>query len=602
MSIWQKAYETYENHAHLAGVTRVEDKQPLTPISHIVQRAQIEIDLDTAGNFVAASEIPKDQAKTIIPATEKSANRVGDNDCAHPLSDQLRYLCPIGGSKYEAYLSQLIQWSTSRYSHPKVTGILRYIQSGTILQDLENSGLIHRSDTGSMEKGKIAGTEYEKCMVRWRVHGLSDIPECWRDQSLFESFQNFNANNISNASPQFCMITGTEGASANMHPKGIVAAQYGAKLISANDSSGFTYRGRFTDDRQAATISYEASQKAHSALQWVAANQGRIQGNRTFVCWNPKGKPVYQVFDPFMSSDEVPLMPSDYANALKQTLEGYRNDLPDEEDVVIAAFDAATTGRLSIAYYNELKASDYYDRIAAWYSSCCFPRRAYHGQQPAYQSPLLYWIVCCAYGTERNDLMDVDDRIRREQIQLLLNCLLEKAPIPYNLVQALRHRASQPLAYHSIKNRDQVLFTACSVIRKYYNDRNGREVWTMTLDTENTDRSYLFGRLLALMEAAERSTYDRDEGREPNAIRLQSIYCERPLHTANIIHKSLEPYFRRMKPGTRRYYRDRIGEIFALLQEGDAGKLDLRLDDTYLLGYYLQRNAIYTKKQTEEEQ
>lgn len=599
MSIWQKAYETYENHAHLAGVIRVEDRQPLTPVSHIVQRAQIEIALDASGKFLSASEVPKDKAKTIIPATEKSANRVGDNDNAHPLSDQLRYLCPIGGSKHEAYLSQLTQWSLSPFSHPKILSILHYIQGGTILDDLERSGLIQRSGS-AIEKGKLAGTDYEKCMVRWRVHGLDAYPECWRDQSLFESFQNFYAGITEGATEQFCMITGTEARIAEMHPKGIVAAQYGAKLISANDSSGFTYRGRFTDEKQAITVSYEASQKAHNALQWLAANQGRMQGDRTFVCWNPKGKPVYQIFDPFLTEDETVTEPSDYVAALERTLQGYKNDLPDEEDVVIAAFDAATTGRLSVAYYNELRSSDYYDRVAAWYRSCCFPRRIYPGQPPVIQSPLLYWIVCFAFGTERSDRMEVDDRILKDQMPILVNCMIAQAHLPYPLVQALRNRASQPLAYNS-KNRDQLLFSACSLIRKYYNDQKGQEEWTMTLDTNNKDRSYLFGRLLAFLEAAERSTYDRDEQREPNAIRMQSVYCDRPLHTATIIHGNLTPYFQRMRPGTRKYYRDQIGELFHLILNSDAPNLNQRLDDTYLLGYYLQRYDIYTKKNKEEE-
>ena len=85
---------------------------------------------------------------------------------------------------------------------------------------------------------------------------------------------------------------------ATNHPKGIIASSYGAKLLSANDESGFTYRGRFVDSNEAYAVSYEVSQKAHSALHWVIANQGISVGNkdkRTFVCWNPKGKEVIKI-------------------------------------------------------------------------------------------------------------------------------------------------------------------------------------------------------------------------------------------------------------------------------------------------------------------
>lgn len=602
MSIWQKAYETYENHAHLAGVAREGDRQPLVPVGHIVQKAQIEVTLLYDGRFVSAEEVPQEECRTIVPASLESAGRTS-GVCAHPLSDQIQYITPLDEKKYRAYLDELSGWAESLYSHPKVEAIYTYIKSETLLKDLERHQLLVLGADQKPKAGKIQGTEINKCLVRWRVIGdENDTGECWLDQSLFTAYQGYYMAKLKlDGKNQLCMITGQSETIAVSHPKGTVAAAYGAKLISANDSSGFTYRGRFTDEAQAATISYEASQKAHSALQWVAANQGRIQGGRTFICWNPKGKKVYQVFDPFMTETPEVVRPSDYLDLLQRTLEGYSNELPNEEDVIIASFDAATTGRLSVSYYNELKASDYYARVASWYRTCCFPRRSYAGNAPEIQSPLLYWVVCSAFGTERNERMEVDERILRQYIQQLLSCLLDRAAIPYSIVQALRNRASQPQSYND-KNREQVLFSACSVIRKFYNDREGREVWIMTLDTKNTDRSYLFGRLLAVMEAAERSTYDRDEAREPNAIRMQSVYCERPFHTANLIVQSLNPYIQRMNPGFRKYYRDLIGSIFALLPETDMKQLNTRLDDTYLLGYFLQRNELYTKKRTEEEE
>ena len=79
----------------------------------------------------------------------------------------------------------------------------------------------------------------------------------------------------------------------------------------------------------------------------------------------------------------------------------------------------------------------------------------------------------------------------------------------------------------------------------------------MTLEEKRADRSYQFGRLLAVLEKVERDTYREDETREPNAIRLQSRYFRRPLHTANLIERQLESaYFPRMKnPSARIWYR-----------------------------------------------
>lgn len=68
----------------------------------------------------------------------------------------------------------------------------------------------------------------------------------------------------------------------------------------------------------------------------------------------------------------------------------------------------------------------------------------------------------------------------------------------------------------------------------------------MEFDPNKNDISFQFGRLLAVLEKVERDTYDDSETREPNAIRLQSIYSQRPLHTADMIERQLE---RPISPG-----------------------------------------------------
>ena len=124
----------------------------------------------------------------------------------------------------------------------------------------------------------------------------------------------------------------------------------------------------------------------------------------------------------------------------------------------------------------------------------------------------------------------------------------------------------------------------------------------MALEKDKKDRSYQFGRLLAVMEKAERDAYDPDEKREPNAIRMQSVFCERPMYASRIIRDSLNPYLAKLKPGARIYYNNLIGEIFEHLSEIDEKDLNRHLEDSYLLGYYLQRNELYTKKESNNEE
>ena len=123
----------------------------------------------------------------------------------------------------------------------------------------------------------------------------------------------------------------------------------------------------------------------------------------------------------------------------------------------------------------------------------------------------------------------------------------------------------------------------------------------MVLQENKVDRSYQFGRLLAVLEGAERSSYGKDENRETNAIRLHSVYCRRPLHTATIVEAQLErayfPKIRSRSPGLAEYYKNLIGEILGNIQENvDPAQWDRPLEDTYLIGYYHQRSELYKSK------
>lgn len=128
----------------------------------------------------------------------------------------------------------------------------------------------------------------------------------------------------------------------------------------------------------------------------------------------------------------------------------------------------------------------------------------------------------------------------------------------------------------------------------------------MALEPEKKDRSYQFGRLLAVMEKVERDTYDSGESRDANAIRMQSVFCQRPMYAAGILEKQLErAYFPRLRPGSRIWYKNLIGEIMAVISAFPQEDWNKPLEDSYLMGYYLQRSALYTKNtvnDTEEDE
>ncbi len=585
MGLLQKAVETYGAMAHRAGQVFEGENEPLAPISHIMARPQIIITLDQSGNFAAAQVLDKNTPKIIIPATEESAGRtVKAAELPHPLCDYLRYLLPQNQVEYQHYISQLSTWANSSHTHPKLHAVLNYVQGGTILENLRQAGI----------------DAEEKAMVCWVVNGLGETLNgpCWTDRTLMNAFIDYYREKRTDTPPALCMISGELEMPAGQHPKGIVPISGNAKLISANDSSGFTYRGRFDDAAQAATVGYAASQKAHSVLRWLVANQSVSFGGRTFLCWNPQGIQVPRVTGPMgrrSGTAQRAANPSQYQKQLREALSGWKEDLPQSAGVVIAAFDAATTGRLAVTYYNELLASDFLDRLHNWEASCCWEDSPY-----GIQSPSLFQIVSWAFGTPRNGKAEMDDRILSQQMQRLVACRVDKAPFPLDIERALAEKASHLLLYEG-ENRQKLLFTACAAIRKYHCDHL-KEEWDMALDKNCSDRSYLFGRLLAIADAIENNTYTDEDRRETNAIRMQKAFTLRPMTTWSALWDKLRPYNKRLaqsKPGLYRYYHSVIDDILNRLSPFDP-TLNQKLDDIYLLGYSHQR-AYRTEKSDSQE-
>lgn len=576
MGLLQKACETYDTFAYLAGVPQ-EGKETLAPISHSITRAQLEITLDQNGVFLSAREVDKNEPKILIPVTEESSGRTSA-PCAHPLCDQLAYLAPYSGEKHSLYLAQLEDWENSAFSHPKVTAVLRYIQGGTILSDLSRWGLIKQKEDGTPEN--------EKLLVCWVVNGLGEQSgPCWKDLSLMRCFTDYYLSKLEKSAPVLCMVSGQSEAPATQHSKGVVALNGNAKLISANDSQGFTYRGRFSEPDQAATVSYTASQKAHNALRWLVANEGVSFGGRTFLCWNPEGKKAPAVHSSLVRRQESGVKaasPTEYRQQLKNARSGWKQQLPDTATVVVAAFDAATTGRLAVTLYSEFQASDYLDKLFHWEDTCCWENFQF-GIQP----PSLYAIVNLAFGVPRKGKSETDPKILSQQMQRLIFYRLNGAYFPLDIEKALVERASRLCLYEEKIQRKEILFTTCAVIKKYRSD-HFKEEWSMALDKENKNRSYLFGRLLAIAQIVEQSTYQKDEVRETNAMRMQKAFSLRPMATWRILEEKLNPYYKQLKPGLSAYYKKLTQEIIDSLSPEDP-ELNKKLEDVYLLGYYHQR-------------
>ena len=619
MSWMNDLYQTYEANADLAAENIGSEKAVLLPVSHSTQNAQIEITLDLEGNFLDAEQVSKDQAVTVIPVTEDSAAR-SSNACPHPLEDKLEYLAGDykaytgidNEKKHSLYLEGLEEWCESPYSLPPVRAICSYITKGHILGDLIEKGIVAcNADTGQLTNDKINGISQKDCFIRFTVDsgqaGTEDA--VYQNKEVFRAYINYyeQKKNIRD----LCYVSGKRVACSDKHGAKIRNAGDKAKLISANDNSGFTFRGRFSDSGQAVSVGYDVSQKAHSALRWLIQKQGFHIGELSIVAWEISGEDIPDIEKSSSESifGDVHEEPEDFTNEtymrnLWRAVHGYQKKLDDNTQVVVMGVEAATTGRLSIRFYHKMSGSIFFKNICYWYETCFWRFLVKDKADENHWfwfagSPALQSMAEAAFGNK-------NEKVIKSTMERLLPCIVEGRPIPKDIVRAAVHRASNPTSFESRAQYQHTVGVTCAMIRKMRYDitklNEKKEEWTMELDRQETDRSYLFGRLLGAARKLEEVAlfYAKESGRSTAAERYQQQFERRPPQTWQVIDRCLQPYKQKLKAMGKTYYENELMSIYSLFEKGDFGKKE-RLTELYLLGYSCQWNSYRNKEENDDQ-
>lgn len=622
MSWLLNLYETYEANLDHVGIIekKYNDKEfTLLPISHTTQNAHIEVNITEDGEFHSAVIIDKSDASTLIPCTEESASRAGAKIAPYPLHDKLSYVAgdfvAYGGKikkeePFTYYIAQLEEWANSPYGHDKVKSIYKYLSKKQLIHDLVDEKVLFLDANGRLidkwektyealhgEKPAIFSVVsggQESAFIRFNVHSPNDIlTKIWKDKDVYDSFTRYYNELLSDE--DLCYIAGESLPSTDRHANKIRNAADKAKLISANDTSGFTFRGRFNKSNEVASISYEVSQKAHNALKWLIHRQGKIVDQRVFLVWeNDDTNTPDPTEDTFSlvpvtaeKSKKISFTNQEFAGEVAKALDGYRNDLKQRSNINIIILDSATTGRLAVLYYRNMEKELYLDRLAKWHSTCVWLHRYRKNDQGEfvqfYGAPATKDIAFAAYGPRANE------KVVKGLMERMLPCIIDERNIPLDIVKSAFYRASNPVSMDKWE-WEKTLSIACALINK-------KEGYNLALDTEKNDRDYLFGRLLAVADVLERRALGLDETRASNAIRYMNSFSKHPARTWKTIQDSLQPYQARL--GTKGLYLSKlIDEIASKMDyEGFNNK---PLSGKYLLGFYSQRHELYQKKDNNE--
>jgi CRISPR-associated protein (Cas_Csd1). len=276
---------------------------------------------------------------------------------------------------------------------------------------------------------------------------------------------------------------------------------------------------------------------------------------------------------------------------------------------VVLALDSATPGRLAMTYYKELESSRYLKNLRQWHDSCAWKHEYIQDKKlKVYEGMAsLREIALAVYGTEQGEDNNPQLKLAKNSdnkapmlaavFERLRPCIIDGGAIPRDMVRAAVLKASNPLAYKAEFHFNKVLHIACSMVKRLYWEKLQRKesegvILGMELDRTNRDRSYLYGRMLAVAERVERSTYEKGETRITNAERYMQAFSRSPFRTWNVIWKNLQPYLAKLKPASREYYKNLLsGEITGLFEYKDRVSNEA-LDGKYLLGYDCQRTDL----------
>lgn len=653
MGLFSNLLKTYDHCSQATGISEtgkdgeINEKKTFLPLFHITLPTSIQITLDGDGNFISISRDVKEQ-QIIIPCTENSSSRAGSVVAPHPLCDQLGYVDKnIDVDKYKAYMEQLESWKGDNL---KLNAIYTFLRDNSVANKLVEFDLLVENEK---KQENVVFDKIVKLGIRFSVQIPNDFcSNVWQDNELRELWISCVSNHpeIWNnkltadiIQDSFDYLSGEKlQLPAFNHPKNIIDGN--AKLISCNDTSGYTFRGRFSNQEQATQIDAFSSQKTHQVLKWLINNYSSRLDSQITLIW-AVDKNVEEVIEPYNNSFDLfgklasfesatdklenaeLSIDANYAKRVNSVLKGYTNANKIKEHskkIVVAIFDAATTGRMSTVFYQELPQNKYFENIAEWHEDSAWHQIGFKKETNEKGKeikkpinyigcPSFYDITVAIYGEQKGSADKGYNTLKKKMRKQLLECMFGNFAFPKNLIDMAAIRASSPFSFTDDKgsfSENKWLYSlniTCSLMKKYIKQNNKEEI-SMELEVTRQDRDYLFGRLLSVADRIEKvASYkasknkpkDDKDKRATNAVRLLNIFSTKPYATWGVLWQQLTPYINQLNGAS--YYQSLIDEIMVAFKDGEFEN-NQPLSPLYLLGYSAQNRAfIQSKKEKSEE-
>ncbi|MDO4595014.1 MAG: type I-C CRISPR-associated protein Cas8c/Csd1 [Tissierellia bacterium] len=656
-SVLLKSYDKALESGIVDDVKNNYDKPTLLPIYHSNKRSTgkdiYEILLNNKGEIVGL-DLLEENKYIIFPTTIDSIARSGKDAKSMPLCDALSYIYPMKSNekKIETYQKELNEWINFE-NNPKIKEFLNIILD--TIKSKKYIDWICEDQTGSKDytldddlnlfykevsnKGvKDKKTNIKKVWITFKIYDFDNGKDCSVNnyKALHESFINFQNYLNSKQEQKYCNLTGKKSYCITKH-RGIVG---NAKLISVSYNEIF--KGRFDDGEQIVSISYEASSKIHNMIKYLMENKttarslsfqkGKAATPAKLCVWfsddieNEAGiditdvsstidKKEFNAFDDDIWENENSYeIGGEVTEKIVKAIKGHGKVFMPTEYVYLLMVDKVNDGRVAIKYFKELPQDIFFKNIIKWYDQMSW--YFYNDKEKIFErtSPNISAIVDRLYGVEQGEkhyikIADSKNKYKEKMMSDLIPSIIEGKKIPQGLAKQ---------AFYDVKNRQRyslnawrsLMNTALAVLNKYKQENKNERMDRNLKPKEEQSRSYLYGRILAVLENLEnyamRDVYKitNSNPRITNAEKLWNRYTKAPASTLNLIKNKIMPYQERLiksgKVGTKIKYEKIIEEC--INQISDIESLNninknKSLDEDFIFGYYAQKQDLYKKNE-----
>jgi len=389
---------------------------------------------------------------------------------------------------------------------------------------------------------------------------------------------------------QICLVTGEKGIAVETTTATMIpGSQATAKLVSFQVNSGYDSYGKSKGFN--APISEDAEFAYTTALNHLLESGSRnkfMVGTRTFLFWastnNEAGKQAEEcVFNMFGFSGQEDDPNRNIEQVRKAFAAIYSGEIrTTSEDTFYILGLAPNAARIAVVYWAEIPLKDFAGTICKHFEDMeVIDMRA---DKKPYMGLRTLLSTVTLGGKVADATPNLPDAV--------VKSIFQGTPYPQTLFASCIRRIR---AESGDKDKNAVHITRAAIIKAYLNRISNNQKIAVMLDKNNTNQGYLCGRLFAVLDKIQEEANKQHSIRErymnavsstPAAV-FPTILNLSNHHIENLENEGRKVNFEKLK-------REIVSKIDA---DGFKAQLDLQDQGRFFIGYYHQRQDLFTKNE-----